>query len=140
MHEDVTRQPSRLVLIVDDEPLIAVMMAQAFEDEGYGSLTAHNADQAMEMLDAMAQRIQLVVTDVRMPGSMDGLDLGHLVGERFPHIPVITMTGYSTEGHREAVGPLLRKPFAMDNLLRTATRIMDSGRYWRQMMKSRPAL
>lgn len=139
MHEDVSLQPSKLVLIVDDEPLIAVMMSQAFEEEGYGSLTANSADQALEMLKAAAPRIQLVVTDVQMPGSMDGLALGHLVAEQFPDIPVITMTGFSTEGHRDAVGPVLLKPFAMTKLMSTAERIMDSGRYWRKMMKPRPS-
>lgn len=137
MHEDAPGSPTKLVLIVDDEPLIAVMMSQAFEEEGYSSLVANSADQALEMLSATAQRIQLVVTDVQMPGSMNGLELGHVIAERFPDLPVITMTGFSTEGQAEAVGPVLRKPFALDHLLSTATRIMDSGRFWRQMMRPR---
>lgn len=139
MHEQAQVPPKKLVLIVDDEPLIAVMMSQAFEEEGYASLIAHSADQALEMLEATAQRIQLVVTDIQMPGSMDGLELGHLVAERFAHIPVITMTGFSSHGERGAVGPLLLKPFAMENLLGVATRVIESGRFWRQMMKPRQA-
>jgi DNA-binding NtrC family response regulator len=126
---------SKTVLIVDDDALMAVMMSQAFAEEGYEPLVAQNADKALEVLAVAAQRIQLIVTDIMMPGSMDGLELGHLVAERFAHIPVITMTGYSTEGRQEAVGPTLQKPFAIEHLMLVARRIIENGRFWRQMMK-----
>lgn len=137
MSQDSDDSVSNAVLIVDDDPLIALMMSQAFEDEGYAPMVAANANKALDVLDCVGKRIRLVVTDIMMPGSMNGLDLGHLVAERFPHIPVITMTGYSTEGSAGAVGPVLHKPFAMEQLVQVALRIIDNGRYWRKMMKPR---
>lgn len=138
MLQDSDDSISKAVLIVDDDPLIAIMMSQAFEDEGYEAVVASDANKALEVLDFLAQRIRLVVTDIMMPGSMSGLDLGHLVAERFPHIPVITMTGYTNEASSGAVGPVLHKPFAMEKMIQVALRIIDNGRYWRKMMKSRP--
>lgn len=138
MSQDSDDSVSKAVLIVDDDPLIAVMMSQAFEDEGFAPVVAANANKALEVLECLGKRIRLVVTDIMMPGSMNGLDLGHLVAERFPHIPVITMTGYATEGSGDAVGPLLHKPFAMEKMIQVALRIIDNGRYWRKMMKARP--
>jgi len=125
------------VLIVDDDPLIALMMSQAFLDAGYVALTAHNAEKALEMLAVTAQPIALMVTDVRMPGPMDGVELGHLATARYPDLAVLTMTGYALAGGRDAVGTVLQKPFAIEQLLQTARKIMESGRYWREMMKPR---
>lgn len=137
MSQDSDDSVSKAVLIVDDDPLIALMMSQAFEEEGYEAVVASNANKALEVLDYLAKRIRLVVTDIMMPGSMNGLDLGHLIAERFPHIPVITMTGYSTEGSSGAVGPVLHKPFAMEKMIQVALRIIDNGLYWKKMMKPR---
>lgn len=125
------------VLIVDDEPLVAVMMSQAFQDAGYNPLVAHNALSALELLEVSGQRIVLMVTDVRMPGAMDGLELGHLAVERYPDLAVLTMTGYALEDERSAVGAVLQKPFKLDHLLQVARRIVEDGRYWREMMKPR---
>jgi DNA-binding NtrC family response regulator len=125
------------VLIVDDEPLVALMMSQAFQDAGYNPLVAHNALSALELLEVSGQRIVLMVTDVRMPGAMDGLELGHVAVQRYPDLAVLTMTGYTLEDGRSAVGTVLQKPFNIDQLLQVARRIVEDGRYWREMMKPR---
>lgn len=127
----------KTVLVVDDDPLVALMMSQAFLDAGYNPLVAYDAEKALEMLRLTSQPIALMITEVRMPGSMDGLELGHLVAERYPDLAVLTMTGHALEGSREPVGTVLQKPFAIDHLLHTAKKIIESGRYWREMMKVR---
>lgn len=126
------------VLVVDDDSLIRVMMCEAFKEAGYDAYAAENADHAVDVLASRAAVIQLVVTDVRMPGSMDGLELGHLIAERYPDIPVVTMTGYNVnEVNNPPVGPLLRKPFDLSELMRTADVILEKGRFWRSMMRPR---
>lgn len=127
----------KTVLVVDDDPLVALMMSQAFLDAGYNPLVANNAEKALETLTLTTQPIALMITDVKMPGSMDGLELGHLVAERYPDLAVLTMTGHALEGSREPIGTVLQKPFALDHLLQTAEKIIESGRYWREMMKLR---
>ncbi|MBD1552020.1 response regulator [Pseudomonas typographi] len=126
------------VLVVDDDSLIRVMMCEAFKEEGYEAYSAENADDALMVLASRSHSIHLVVTDVQMPGSMDGLQLGHVVAERHPDVAVLTMTGYTLkEKAQQAIGPLLQKPFDIEQLMQTAAVIMEKGRFWRNMMRVR---
>ena len=71
----MARTPSFVpkIMIVDDEPLIRVYACQVIEDAGYAAIEAANAEQAMQLL--AHEGVAVVVTDVEMPGSMDGLEL-----------------------------------------------------------------
>ena len=69
-------------LIVDDESLIAMSAADLFQAAGYETIEACSADKAIRQLESNAN-IAIVFTDIRMPGSMDGLQLAHLVRDRW---------------------------------------------------------
>lgn len=80
----------KCILIVEDEALIRFNLADFFEDAGYRVLEAEDADQAIAILDRDSS-IRVVLTDVQMPGSMDGLKLAHHVRDRFlPTVLVVT--------------------------------------------------
>lgn len=83
------------VLVVEDEALIRDMLVYAFEDEGYDVLAAASGDEAIRLLDGTEAPVA-VVTDIRMPGRVDGLGLAAWVGERFPQTPVVVTSGYVT--------------------------------------------
>lgn len=79
-------------LIVEDQAIVLIELAAQLEDMGLAVLTASNADEAIAMLDAHAE-ISLLLTDIRMPGSMDGLRLAHHVRHRWPPVRIIVISG-----------------------------------------------
>jgi two-component system, response regulator PdtaR len=79
------------IMIVDDEPLIRAYACQIVEEAGYTAIEAANADQAMQLL--ADEGVAVVVTDVQMPGSMDGLQLARSVKATWPAIAVVVMSG-----------------------------------------------
>ncbi len=81
------------VLIVEDEPLVSMALADHLEHEGYRVLEAVNAAAALRLLETRDD-ISLIITDVDMPGSMDGLMLAAAVADRWPPIRIIVVSGH----------------------------------------------
>jgi two-component system, response regulator PdtaR len=81
------------VLIVEDEALVRLSMREEIEAAGYRVYEAYNADEAIQLLEANPD-IELVFTDVDMPGSMDGVKLAHYVRNRWPPVKIIVTSGY----------------------------------------------
>jgi CheY-like chemotaxis protein len=81
------------VLVVDDEGLVRIMAAEELRDQGYFVLEAASGDAAAKLLRDGAQ-VDLVFTDVRMPGSLDGIALAHLVNSEFSGIKVMIASGH----------------------------------------------
>lgn len=90
---DRTRRVSHTVLLVEDEPFIRLDVAQHLEECGYRVLEADNATSAMRII--AQQRIDVVFTDVRMPGEMDGLALARWVLHHFPDTVIMIASGES---------------------------------------------
>src|SRR5690349_15817059 len=80
------------ILVVEDEPLIRLGLASLVEEAGYPVAEAANADQAIRILEADSS-FRVVITDVDMPGSMDGLRLAHYVRDRWPPIQLVVISG-----------------------------------------------
>jgi CheY-like chemotaxis protein len=68
-----------IVLIVEDEALIRVALADFLQDVGFKVLEAANANEAVEIIEKASVPIDLVFTDVRMPGTLDGIELAHWI-------------------------------------------------------------
>src|ERR1700724_2409764 len=81
-----------VILIVDDEPLVRLGVAQTIEDAGFEVIEAASADEAIRILEFRSD-IRVVFTDIHMPGSMDGLKLAHAVRNRWPPIKIIVTSG-----------------------------------------------
>jgi len=81
-----------IVLVVEDEMLLRMRAVDMVEDAGYTSVEAVDADEAVAILESRSD-IALVMTDIQMPGSMDGLKLAHTVHERWPPIRIILVSG-----------------------------------------------
>jgi CheY-like chemotaxis protein len=84
------------VLIVEDEFFVRFTTAEFLRDDGFEVLEAENADEALGILKSGAP-VDLLFTDVRMPGSMDGVALATLVRREWPRIPIILTSGYAPE-------------------------------------------
>lgn len=81
----------RTVLIVEDEPLIRMTLADALEEEGYGILEAGTVLEAIAILGH--QHVDAVITDIDMPGALSGLDLAEFLHVSMTLLPVIVTSG-----------------------------------------------
>lgn len=82
----------KLVLVVEDDALLKMAAADLVTEAGYVALQASNADEALAILYARAD-IDLVFTDVEMPGTMNGLKLCQFIRERWPPVKLILVSG-----------------------------------------------
>ena len=106
------------VLLAEDEDLVALVVAEILESEGFRVTVTHNGLAAIEA-DA-ADPADILLTDMRMP-VMGGGALIRIIRQRRPDLPIIVMTGYSEHLPAEEPGRLtvLRKPYAVSVLAPT---------------------
>ena len=83
---------NKRLLLVEDEFLIRMTLTEALEDDGYQVLEAGSGDEALEMLHN-DDGVQLLLTDIQLPGSLDGLALGEAARALRGDLPIIYMTG-----------------------------------------------
>lgn len=81
------------VLIVEDEPLIRLCALDLIEDAGFQAMEAINVDEALSRLSSFPD-IDVLFTDIDMPGSINGLELPTIVKREWPSIGIIVVTGY----------------------------------------------
>ena len=120
-----------IVLLVEDEEGVRRLIREALERQGYRVLAASSADDALQMARAEGDRIDLVVTDVVMPGKSGAELVEQLTVER-PGIRVLYMSGYTDDailrhGVLEAGVNFIQKPFAPDELSRKVRDVLDQG-------------
>ncbi|MDG1002394.1 MAG: PAS domain S-box protein [Pseudomonadales bacterium] len=110
---------SEVILVVEDEPRVLRVTLRDLKRLGYRTLEANNASMAKTMIDS-GQKIDLVFSDVLMPGDIDGQMLGLWVEKNHPLIKVVLTSGFTkrkTEvGEHESSFPLLRKPYTIEAL------------------------
>jgi CheY-like chemotaxis protein len=110
------------ILLADDEPDLLELMAQSLAEPGYTILTAGDGYEAIRIL--ADRHVDLLVTDVRMPG-LDGIELAIQAKVMRPYLRVVYVTGFSTV---PADGRILRKPFRPAEL-RETVREEISGKF-----------
>jgi CheY-like chemotaxis protein len=81
-----------VILVVEDEMLLRMRVVNMVEDAGYIPVEAVDADNALAILQSRSD-IALLLTDIQMPGSMNGLELAHAVHDRWPPIKIILASG-----------------------------------------------
>jgi two-component system cell cycle sensor histidine kinase/response regulator CckA len=106
-------QRTPTILVVDDEPQVRRLATRALEHEGYHVIQATDGLEALGLFTDEAG-IDLLVTDVRMPHT-DGIVLAAALRRRYPHVPVLFMSGFP-RGTEPAPEPFLAKPFEMQAL------------------------
>ena len=134
------------ILVVEDNAEVAAVTASLVEQLGYQTLRAENAADALNRLQR-GDKIDLVFSDVVMPGGMNGMALAQAIGNRYPQIPVLLTSGYSDVVQTaESQFPILRKPFqlpALDKAIREALErgaARDDGDRVLQFPRSRGAV
>jgi signal transduction histidine kinase len=121
---------NEVVLVVDDENALRELLAASIRGAGYAVLEAASGPEAIRLAETAKGAIQLLLSDVVMPG-MNGGELFERLRETRPDLRVVFMSGATREALRDredtARAPFLWKPFAVDELLRTIRRTLDGG-------------
>ncbi len=123
------RHGTETVLVVDDRPDVAATAGTILEDFGYKVTIADGPKAALEILDGEA-RIDLLFTDLIMPGGMNGVMLARAARERQPKIKVLLTTGYAEASleRTDAGGTefeIINKPYKRMELARRVRRVID---------------
>ena len=118
----VATSQGETVLVVDDEPTVRMLIADVLGEQGYGTIEAEDGAAGLEVLRS-DRRIDLLVTDVGLPGGMNGRQVADAGRALRPGLKVLFITGYAEnaalgKGQMEPGMQVLTKPFPMDELSR----------------------
>lgn len=119
-HHALPRGNGETILIVEDNPRVRKLSVERIHDLGFATLEAENGDRAYEMLKGGAQ-VDLVFSDLVMPGTLNGYDLAAKIAQEFPDLKVLLASGYASDvitSSMEHDGPLdiLHKPYRQSDL------------------------
>ena len=114
------------MLLVDDDHLVRDMLGDVLRQYGYQVRQAHSGEQALALLD---DEIDLLLTDFAMPG-FNGGQLALAVRARYPHLPVVFVTGYAELQGLDLPGSLvMQKPVQADELARVLNEMLGVAGY-----------
>ncbi|NNE79424.1 MAG: response regulator [Silicimonas sp.] len=132
-----TQEPSREIaevgraLVVDDDPEVRKVVALQLTSLGFEVYDAENGKSALELLETVSD-IQLLLTDLVMPGDLQGSDLAKIAAEKSPKTKIILMTGYAKSAAENGNGDChsftkLMKPVQINDLKRAVARVLSEG-------------
>lgn len=118
-----------VVLVVEDEALVRMTAIDELEEAGFQVLEAANADAAIALLEARSGDVQVLFTDVDMPGSMDGMALAEQVHQRWPHIRLLISSGYARPKQSDIPddGHFMPKPYRGATLVQHICEMMAAA-------------
>jgi two-component sensor histidine kinase/DNA-binding response OmpR family regulator len=116
------------VLVVEDEMMLRMRAVDIVEDAGFTPIEAVNADEALAILESRSD-IELLFTDIQMPGSMDGLKLAYAVHERWPSIKIILVSGKLTltEAEKPIHSRFFGKPLEVKQMIAEMREMIGQG-------------
>ena len=120
---------AQTILVVEDEFLIRFMLADSLRDIGYEVLEAANGDEGFDILIS-GQAVDLMVTDVRMPGGVDGMELTRRSKSLAPGRPVIVCSAHLFRSESNPADEFLAKPYTVAALADAIARLI--GDPWQQ--------
>ena len=126
------------ILVVDDEPLVLDMISQELTAQGFAVLEAETGEAALSIIES-GQTVDVLFTDIILPGELDGWRLAAMAHETKPGLPVIYVTGYNV--NREAAVPgsvFLKKPYRPSAITETI-RTLIAPTQWLPCAELHPA-
>ena len=124
----MTKNASKKILIVDDNPNMSVLLSDILEIFEYEGSQAENGEEALEKLNA--DDYAMVFTDLRMP-KMDGIDLLRAIKDTHPDLPVVVITGYSLGDTQnmlltQRADGFLNKPFKVNEIKELLEKLLQA--------------
>lgn len=120
----VAREPRETILLVEDEPAVRQLFAQALLRAGYRVHEARNGQEAIKVFDKHGDGIDLLLTDIRMP-YMGGTELAQVLRARRHSLKLLCISGYPGAVDTELTADFLAKPFSRDDLLNKIREVLD---------------
>jgi DNA-binding response OmpR family regulator len=110
------------ILVVEDDPLIREFVVVALREEGYEVIHASNGEEALTW--CKRQAADVLITDIRLPGQIDGWQIAERCPDHDPGLPVIYATGFSPSAPRPVPGSVyLQKPYHPKEILRAVRQV-----------------
>jgi CheY-like chemotaxis protein len=117
---------SKTILVVEDELLLRMMIAEALRDAGLEVVEAGSADEALAILESVT--VDLVFADVRMPGTMDGIGLMKVLRKSRPDLKLAVASGYSPDWPSpNLVDAFIGKPYDVERAVRRIKSLLGCG-------------
>ena len=119
---------ARRVLLVEDEGLIRLMIAETLRDEGFDVVEAENGDEVISLLDQV-DSFDVLFTDLQMPGKLDGIDVAVYARNRNPAMPVLVVSGVDAKRVMSRLNVLeppavfINKPYSPQEIVETVRRL-----------------
>jgi CheY-like chemotaxis protein len=122
-HRRVVKHP--VVLLVEDEPLVRLTQVDILKESEFWVVEAQDADEAFDLLKSRPE-IDAILTDVNMPGSMDGFEFARLVRQGWPEVAVLVISGKTGPGPGDLPpnATFLHKPIMPDDLIAALQDVM----------------
>jgi CheY-like chemotaxis protein len=122
-------EASVLILLVEDEHLIALSVQEALEEGGYRVRAAASGADAISFLDEATDQICALITDIRLGTGPDGWELARHARELDPRLPIVYMSGDSSHDHSSRGVPdslMIQKPFAPAQIVTAVSTLMNA--------------
>jgi DNA-binding NtrC family response regulator len=125
---DLGSERTAVILVVEDEPLVRALAVDALEDAGFEVIEAATADYALVVLEKR-EDIRVLMTDVDMPGTLNGFQLARIVQDHFHRVRVIIVSGKARPlpGDIAPDAIFIAKPYATDDIIRRVRTLAASS-------------
>jgi CheY-like chemotaxis protein len=119
------------VLVIDDEPVVRMLIVDVLEELGYAALEAGDGPEGLKVLQSKSH-VDLLITDVGLPGGLNGRQVADAARVLRPELKVLFITGYAenavlSHGHLDPGMQVVTKPFAVEDLARRIRAILSEG-------------
>ncbi|WAJ27863.1 response regulator [Antarcticirhabdus aurantiaca] len=123
-----SKERAPAVLVVEDEALVRIVMVEELEDAGFHVLEAESGDEGLREIERHPN-LKAILTDIEMPGSVDGVALARITNERYPNAAVIVMSGRRRPGRGDlpSNARFFGKPYRHAEVIQALHELMGCG-------------
>ena len=121
--ESGVKKTHPIVLVCEDDPLVRMVIVDYLIDDGCTVIEASSGEDAVGLINGPGQQIDVLFTDIRLGGTLNGWDVAEIFRDRFPKVHVLYASGYSIEPRRDvADSEFFMKPYRVEDILRACKR------------------
>jgi PAS domain S-box-containing protein len=117
------------VLVVDDNVDVGTITSEVLESAGYETIYFDRPQEALAHLDEKGHTIHMVLSDIVMPGGMNGVEMARRIRRSHPSVPIVLMSGYSDDAVTSAEFVRISKPFRMHDLMQAVSKAIKSSTF-----------
>jgi CheY-like chemotaxis protein len=112
-----------IILVCEDDWLVRMVIVDYLTDHGCMVVEAGSGEDAVAFINGPDQELDVLFTDIRLGGTLNGWDVAEIFRDRFPNVRVLYASGYSIEPRRDVVeSEFFAKPYVLDDILEACKR------------------